>query len=365
MQHPVFLNKRSVSVYFGLWALIAGVHFSIFYFIYLFPLEVSLSDSLVFNGLFSVVGISMWYLVRYSIPDQNNIWNVVFNHLAFLTLTLVVWNGLSYTVLSTVFSANKAYTDFLMVSIPNKIIFGIIFYTVIGLVYYLFIYYINLQEKVKVESRLRMVLKETELNMLKSQINPHFLFNSLNSISSLTITDPGKAREMVIKLSDFLRYSVSNNASSFTTLEVEMANIRRYLEIEKIRFGDKLIFGFNLEGSCRNHQIPVMLLQPLFENAIKHGVYESIDQVSIEMDCEYKEGYLEIRIVNDFDPDAHPRKGTGIGLNNIRERLRLLYKNDKLLRTLVDGTRFFVYLSLPNTENKMVDKPVTGKRVNG
>jgi two-component system LytT family sensor kinase len=311
---------------------------------------VSLADSLVFNGLFCGVGISMWYIVRYSIPDQKNIWNVVFNHLSFLTLTLVVWNGLSYAILSTIFNTNKVYMDLLTASLPNKIISGIIFYIVIALAYYLFIYYINLQDKVKVESRLREILKETELNMLKSQINPHFLFNSLNSISSLTITNPEKARDMVIKLSDFLRYSVSNNATSFTTLETEMSNIKRYLEIEKVRFGDKLLFSFNLEGTCRNHQIPVMLLQPLFENAIKHGVYESTDQVSIEMDCEYKEGYLEIRIVNDFDPHAHARKGTGIGLNNIRERLKLLYKNDKLLRTMVKETRFFVFLSLPNTE---------------
>ena len=352
MQHPVFLNARSVSVYFGLWALIAGVHFSIYYFIYFIPVEVSMADSLVFNSLFCSVGISMWYIVRYTIPDQKNIWNVVFNHISFLTLAQVVWIGLSYTILSTIFRANNVYIDLLVLSIPFKIIVGIIFYAVIALTYYLFIYYINLQEKVKVESRLREVLKETELNMLKSQINPHFLFNSLNSISSLTITNPDKARDMVIKLSDFLRYSVSHNATSFTTLEKEMANIRRYLEIEKVRFGDKLLFSFNFEGACRNHQIPVMLLQPLFENAIKHGVYESTEQVSIAMDCEYKEGYLEISIVNDFDPQAHARKGTGIGLNNIRERLRLLYKNDKLIRTVVEGTRFSVFLSLPNTENK-------------
>jgi len=225
MQHPVFLNKKSVSVYFGLWALIMGVHFSIFYFIYFFPIEVALADSLIFNGLFCLAGISMWYIVRYSIPDQKNSWNVLFNHVAFLTLTLVVWNGLSFTILSTIFSHNKVYMDTLVISIPNKVISGIIFYIVIALIYYLFIYYIKIQEKVNVESRLREVLKETELNMLKSQINPHFLFNSLNSISSLTITNPEKAREMVIKLSDFLRYSVSHNATSFTTLETEMPKL--------------------------------------------------------------------------------------------------------------------------------------------
>jgi two-component system, LytTR family, sensor kinase len=352
MQHPVFINRKSLIVYFALWTLIMGVQFAIFYFVYLFPVEIAIADSFVFNLLFSMIGIAMWYIVRYSIPDQKNIWNVVLNHLSFMTLSLVVWYGISYTVLSTLFGSNKAYMDMMVVSIPNKIISGLIGYTVIALVYYLFIYYQNLQEKMRVETRLRMVLKETELNMLKSQINPHFLFNSLNSISSLTITDPEKARDMVIKLSDFLRYSVSNNAATFTSLSEEMANIRRYLEIEKVRFGDKLVFDFHLEGRCRDHQIPAMILQPLFENAIKHGVYESTEQVSIVMDCEYREGYLEITIVNDFDPDAHPRKGTGIGLSNIRERLRLLYKNDKLLRTQSEGKRFSVFLSLPNTETK-------------
>ena len=271
MQHPVFLNKRSVSVYFGLWALIAGVHFSVFYFVFFLSIEVSIAHSLVFNTLFGAAGISMWYIVRYSIPNQNNLWNVIFNHLSFMTLTLVVWIGLSYTILSTIFHANHVFLEFLVVSIPYEIVMGVIFYTVIALVYYLFIYYINLQEKVKVESRLREVLKETELNMLKSQINPHFLFNSLNSISSLTITNPEKAREMVIKLSDFLRYSVSHNATSFTTLEKEMANIRHYLEIEKVRFGDKLIFSFNLEGSCRNHLIPVMLLYNFYLYRVFRG----------------------------------------------------------------------------------------------
>lgn len=351
MQHPVFTNRKSIAVYFGLWSLIIGGHFALFYFVYLFPIEIAAADSIVYNVLFAGIGISLWFIVRYNIPDRRNIWNVIFNHLAFLTLTLVVWLGVSYTALSTLFASNTAYNDLLRISIPNKIISGTIFYIMIALAYYLFIYYINLQEKVRIESRLRMVLKETELNMLKSQINPHFLFNSLNSISSLTITDPEKARDMVIKLSDFLRYSVSTNTTSFTTLENELANIKRYLEIEKVRFGEKLVFGFQCADACSQLSVPVMILQPLFENAIKHGVYESTEQVSIEMDCEVTDGYLELIIVNDFDPQAHPRKGTGIGLSNIRERLRLLYRNDKLLRTQVEGTRFTVFLSLPQDRN--------------
>jgi two-component system, LytTR family, sensor kinase len=239
MGHPVFLNTRTVITYFGLWLLIAGIHFSVFYFFYDFPLYVAAGDSFVFNVLFCIIGISMWYIVRYSLPEKNNRWNVLINHVSFFSLTLVIWYGLSYSVLNALFSDFKPYTDFLIISIPYRLVSGVLYYALLSMTYYLMIYYNNLQDKLKVESRLRELLKESELNMLRSQINPHFLFNSLNSISSLTITDPEKAREMVIKLSDFLRYSVSTNAASFTSLENEMANIRRYLEIEKVRFGEK------------------------------------------------------------------------------------------------------------------------------
>jgi sensor histidine kinase YesM len=347
MQHPIFLNRQSIAVYFGLWILVAGIHVAVYYFIYLFPIEISVADSLVYNSIFSAIGISMWFIVRYTLPDRNNIWNVSFTHVAFLVLTLAVWHGVSYTLLNLIFGSNKAYVNFLNVSLPNKMFIGIVFYVLIGMAYYLYIYNKSIEEKAKVESRLREVLKETELNMLKAQINPHFLFNSLNSISSLTITNPEKAREMVIKLSDFLRYSVSSNTNSITTLENELSNIRRYLEIEKVRFGEKLQFGFQLQGECLKCKVPSMLLQPLFENAIKHGVYESTEQVSIDMDCECRDEFLEIVIVNDFDPAARPRKGSGIGLNNIRERLKLLYKNDKLLKTEIKGTRFTASLSIP------------------
>jgi len=347
-EHPVFINSKSISVYFGLWILIMGIHFSIFYFFYAFPIDIALLDSLVFNFLFCVIGIALWYVVRYSIPDKRNWWNVLFNHITFLALILVVWYGSSYTLLGYLFRGIKAYTDFLLVSIPYRIFIGVLFYALLGMAYYLFIYYKNLQEKIVLEARLSELLKESELNTLKSQINPHFLFNSLNSISSLTITNPEKAREMVIKLSDFLRYSVSINYTNFTTFEKEIANVKRYLEIEKVRFGDKLNFEFNLDGPCREQEIPVMLLQPIFENAIKHGVYESTEQVKIIMDCAYKSGYLEISIINDFDPEARPRKGAGMGLKNIKERLRLLYKTDKLIKTAVEGNKFHVVLSLPN-----------------
>ena len=347
MSHPVFLNSKAAAAFFGSWILLAGIHFSIFYLAYSFPVEIAGADSLVFNFIFCGISIPLWYVVRYSVPDRNNRVNVLITHITSATLVLLIWYGLSYTVLNLIFSSIKPYTQFLVNSIPYRIVSGFLLYALLCMGYYLYIYYRNLQEKLLVEARLREMLKESELNMLKSQINPHFLFNSLNSISSLTITNPDKAREMVIKLSDFLRYTVSTNTSSFTSFEKELSNIQRYLDIEKVRFGDKLVYDLKTDGSCKDAQIPFMLLQPLFENAIKHGVYESTEQVSIEMKCSMKDCCLEIELLNNFDPAAPARKGSGLGLKNIRERLRLLYKSDSLLKTHVEGNRFRVELSIP------------------
>jgi two-component system, LytTR family, sensor kinase len=354
MIHPVFQSLRSISVYFGTWILIAGIHFSIIYFQFPFSLNIAIADSLIYNGLLCVIGIAMWYVIRYTLPDNRSGFSLLFNQFTYLVLLLVFWTGASWASLNLLFNKDSIYMNFLVLSIPYHFVAGVFIYAFTGLAYYLIIIYRDLQEKAKAETRLNELLKESELNMLKSQINPHFLFNSLNSISSLTITDPGKAQEMVVKLSEFLRYSVSSNINTFTTLAKEIQNIQRYLEIEKVRFGEKLVFEFLLDGDCSIRNIPVMILQPLYENAVKHGVYESTEPVKVITRCNTFPDYFEITINNDFDPEAPARKGSGIGLRNIKERLRLLYRNDSLLSTKVENNVFRVVLTIPNHpfENK-------------
>jgi hypothetical protein len=354
MIHPVFQNLRSISVYFGTWILIMGIHFSILFFTFRFPLNIAATDSLIFESIFCLLGIAVWYVIRYSMPGNHAGFSFFFNHITSLVLILVFWLGSGYASLNMLFRDNTVYINFLGLSIPYRFGSGLLLYAFLGLGYYLIIIYRDLQDKARAETRLNELLKESELNMLKSQINPHFLFNSLNSISSLTITDPSKAQEMVVNLSEFLRYSVSSNINTFTTLDKEMQNIRRYLEIEKIRFGEKLKFESTIDPACLTKQVPVMILQPLYENAIKHGVYESTEQVRVITGCKTYSDYFEIRISNDFDPSAPARTGAGIGLKNIRERLRLMYHNDSLLRTSVSGNVFQVVLMIPDntSENK-------------
>jgi two-component system LytT family sensor kinase len=349
MNHPVFQNLRSIVFYFGLWILIAGIHFSVLFFQYSFPAGISLSDSLLYNALFCMLGLPVWYIVRYNLPDKKALGTMLLNQVTMLVLVLVIWMGAGYSLLVLINAENSRYIRFLSDTIPYRLISGLFFYLMTVFGYYLLIYNRNLQEKIVAEARLNELLKEAELSALRSQINPHFLFNSLNSISALTMTDPENAREMIIKLADFLRYSVSSGNTVFTGLGNEISNIRRYLDIEQTRFGDKLKYEFDIPPQCLDNQVPAMILQPLFENAIKHGVYESIGEVMIHTVCHPRDGYLDLVITNDFDPEAPPRKGTGTGLKNIRSRLRLLYRSDDLLKTSIDGHRFTVNISIPCT----------------
>ena len=212
------------------------------------------------------------------------------------------------------------------------------------------IYYNNLQEKIKNEANLNTLIKEAELKALRSQINPHFLFNSLNSISSLTLSDSSKAQTMTIKLSEFLRYSLKQGDKKLTTLEEEIYHINLYLDIEKVRFNKRLNYFFEIEENISNLLLPVMILQPLFENAIKHGVYNTSELVNIEMKAFVKENMLNIIIKNNFDKSFSYKKGTGTGIKNVQERLFLIYTSRNLIEIKKEDEFFEVKLLFPQNQ---------------
>jgi LytS/YehU family sensor histidine kinase len=191
-------------------------------------------------------------------------------------------------------------------------------------------------------------IRKAQLNALKSQINPHFLFNSLNSIASLTLTNPEKAHNMIIALSDFMRYSLRKQQDEMVALEVELNNIGLYLQIEKIRFGNNLSYRFEVEPACSRHLIPNLILQPIFENAIKYGIYESSEPVEISLEARKQTGRMEIIVINDFDPMAGPQQGEGVGLTNTRDRLSLLYGSTTLLHTEQNKKQFKVKIIIPD-----------------
>jgi len=350
MKNPFFVNRTYTITYAAAWILVAGIHVAVLYFASSQELIKAIIDSLVFNTLFAGIGLSLWYSIRFNDFSRGNPIDRLLNHLLIALVVLGIWLGSGYLILSGLWGENEIYHNFLNESITLRAISGFFLYSLIILIYYLYINYEDRKARIEKESTLKVQVREAEIDMLKAQINPHFLFNSLNSVSSLITTSPGQAREMIVKLSGFLRYSLENRQNGLTTLRVELENIRHYLEIEKVRFGDRLQFEIQVPDPCLEMTVPHMILQPLVENSIKHGVYESTEPVRIDLGAEQlPTGELRITVANDFDPGAPPRKGKGIGLQNTRNRLYLVYNCENCLATEMTTGRYFVYLRIPQT----------------
>lgn len=348
MLNPITSNKKYLINYAAVWSIIIGAHFAVLHWYYEFSIGISAVDSLLFNVFFAFLGISLWYLVRYNKANQSFI--VLFtSHVVSSLLIIGLWLVSGYLILKYAVD-DLQYSTFLDGSFPWRIASGVFYYSLFILVYYVVVYYQDIQKKVKEEANLKTLVKEVELNALKNQINPHFLFNSLNSISSLTITSPEKAQEMIIKLAEYLRYSLSNEEQQETTLQTELENIKLYLEIEKVRFGDRLNFQFNCPDETLKAKIPAMILQPLFENAIKHGVYESVETIDVTFDAGLNAKELHVCLGNGFDPEAKKTKGEGIGLKNTRERLFLIYKRNDILTMKKSDNKFTVDLKIPQND---------------
>lgn len=195
--------------------------------------------------------------------------------------------------------------------------------------------------------------KHAELKALRAQINPHFLFNSLNSISALTSISPEKARAMVIELSQFYRESLMVSDLPFISIEREIAICKHFIAIEAIRYGDKLQLDIACNAAALKYQIPPLCLQPLLENAIKHGISQLTKASPISLKIEVQHGKLYLLVFNDIpcEQSSHTKpEGTQTGLENLRSRIALLFGDDAYCAWNQSSCRFQVELIFPLTE---------------
>ncbi len=193
-----------------------------------------------------------------------------------------------------------------------------------------------------------ILLRDAELFKLRQQLQPHFLYNSLNSISALVMISPDRAQEMIGKLSDFLRNSVKRESEDKITINEELLYIESYLAIESVRFGDRLQIKFEKQFN-NDATIPPFLFQPILENAIKFGLYSKTGTVEIKISIISDGPILVLSITNPFDPNLQPPRGTGFGLAGVGRRLYLLFSRTDLLETSKDEQTFTTTLKIPQT----------------
>ena len=344
--NPILKSTKSILLYLLFILIISLLFVNLVSIDSKLTFGVTLTDIIAFNLLLGILGFSFWFSSKYLSIENTKITRIVLSHFAGGILVTIVWMLIGYFIVMSLVKDTDSYGNFFIQTIKSRFIIGLLFYFLLTAFYYIVIYYSDFQERLVKETELKNLITQAELRSLKFQINPHFIFNSLNSMSALTEIDPKKAKQMIIKLADFLRYTLANNDRQKNSLNEELKNIKLYLDIEKIRFEDKFEYVEELQEQCGKTEIPSMILQPLFENAIKHAVYETLDKVIIKLTCKKQDNFLKISINNNFEGESH-KKGAGVGLKNIRDRLALIYRQDNLMEVKKENGNFTVNIYIP------------------
>lgn len=345
--HPVLSNKANLAFYSLAWILIISIQTFALMQLFNFDWHYAVVDGLVYGALFYLFGIGLWFFIRFNEFQKQRTVSILIEHASSLIIIVSIWVISGIYLLSALFSGNTEIQDFLWEAISWRYLNGFLMYIVLILFYYLNSYYDHVQQRQKKENDLIRTLKDTEINLLRSKLNPHFLFNSLNSLHALIQIQPDKATNMLLELSDYLRFSLNQDYKKLISLDDEMLNLERYLAIETMRFGNKIHFERNGEVNCKEMKIPALILQPLLENAIKYGLQGDVDQVKITFNCHVEQGNLYLELENNYDDKTAHRKGSGTGLYTVRKRLEILFKQFHLFQIEKKSNTFRVRLIIP------------------
>jgi hypothetical protein len=310
-----------------------------------FSWKIALADALNMNLLIASAGYITFTSLRYYSPNYKNaLYLVAWT----ITLAILCTIGHRYMMSWNLFPQDQEYNEFVYAS---RIIRGILIWFVIsliGVISWVWFYFQEQRAGEKREQDTMKLAREAELASLRQQLQPHFLFNSLNSISALAGSKPEEARKMIQQLSDFLRGTIKKDDQQLVTLQEELKHLQLYLDIEKVRFGHRLRTEIEKPDDTLYLMMPSLLLQPLVENAIKFGLYDTIGEITIRIKASKRDNQLIIRIENPFDPQtSQPKQGTGFGLTSVQRRLYLLYARNDLITTHQIETVFATEVKIP------------------
>jgi len=345
--HPILGQFRRLVLYLAAWGPLSGI--LLYLFVSLGGLNLARAAALVLPLclVYAFVCLSAWYTCRSTPFDNSGSW---LGHLVAAVVASLLWLAIAKGLASALAMIPTliGLDQQLRRELPILFGSGVLLYLLAVALHYILLADEASHEAEKREAEARLLARDSELKALKTQVNPHFIFNCLNSISALTTSDPAKAREMCILLADFLRKTLGLGEKAMITLSDELALSHAYLSVEQIRYGARLKLEEKTELQVLECLLPPLLLQPLIENAVAHGIASLTEGGWIHLDINQDTGEnLSIKIENNFDPEAPRRRGAGIGLKNVRRRLNTSYGNRARFEVHTNGDRFSVALSLP------------------
>ncbi|MBC8035318.1 MAG: histidine kinase [Chitinophagaceae bacterium] len=308
------------------------------------PWKEAITDSVVSNILLLLPCLLIMNTVQYYMPQTDRYFNIFACCLALALVT----TGLIKFSLKLTLDYYESFEPLLNRSLPIR--FSIVF-LLLGCITMISVLWYNVEEQKENELRKsgsEKLAREAELFKLRQQLHPHFLFNSLNSINALIGSRPAEARKMVQQLSDFLRGTLKKEDAQRVSLEEELQHLQLYLDIEKLRFGNRLVTNICKDDTAGSLFLPALLLQPIVENAIKFGLYDTIGETVISIKTYQEKNELVVEVSNPFDPSTSPAlHGTGFGLSSVQRRLYLLFARNDLLSTSAIENMFTTQLKIP------------------
>jgi len=342
-------SHRSFSKYYVAFVLAAIVWGCLqTYIIHFFGFNwyISLTDGFVCAIL---LAIACWLInnnLRYYQPGKGSYINILIWCCALAAITTFTGRWVLPLICT-----GTAYYNFLINSTIIRIVINYLAIGQVAMISMIWYSQIDQKENEKRKSEAEQLARDAELYNLRQQLQPHFLFNSLNSINALIGFKPDEARKMIHQLSDFLRGTLKKDDQLQVSMGEELQHLNLYLEIEKVRFGHRLQTEISCDDKCGSATLPSMLLQPIVENAIKFGLYDTTGDVVVSIRAEIDSNYLVIMVQNPYDPQtSRPKKGTGFGLRGVQRRLYLIFARNDLMETHSNDNIFTTIIKVPQVQ---------------
>jgi len=348
--HPLLENRQRLAFYLIAWLPIAAI-LSVILKRDASPWLETLLLAPPMSGLYAFMCLSAWYVCLIAPLRGPSIARSLGTLGAASGLSSAIWIllGELWAIALDPWMTTPGLSDHYSTQAATAFAIGMLLYLLAAAAHYILIAVDQHREAEKATLEMQVLAREAELKALRAQIDPHFLFNSLNSISALTVSDPQGARRMCLLLADFLRSSLVLGAKKEIPVSDELHLVERFLDIEKVRYGKRLSVVRNVDPNCNGCLVPPLLIQPLVENAIRHGIAPLVEGGTIRMDVQREGTALEIILENPVDSTGEPmpKDGAGVGLENVRSRLAKLFANEAVVGVSQENSRFQVRLRFP------------------
>jgi hypothetical protein len=347
--HPILARPGFLAAYIAIWVPLGALLAALLAVQGVFPWLDAAFVAIPLSISYGFLSLSAWYVTGGSPVERTGALRVAATATAASFLSSALWLLIARAWLGLIasFAERGDVAASFRAAAPTLFGFGFLLYLLAMAVSYLATAFTVSRDAERRGLELQVLAREAELRALRSQLDPHFLFNSLQSISALTTVDPAAARRMCLLLAEFLRETLALGSRDRIPLAAELALLRKFLSVEQVRFGERLQVAIESEGAD-DVPVPPLLLQPLVENAVTHGIAHLLEGGTVRVRAARRGSGLAVTVDNPCDPDRPPGRGTGLGLRNVRERLDTAYGSDAFLTTEERGGRFVVTLEIPS-----------------